>query len=70
LNIAPDCKVLRASLYAIEACKKALAENKIITISKTIEHSEVLPHELVIEAPTDLDRLKQVALNEVLARMH
>ena len=70
LNIAPDCKVLRASLYAIEACKKALAENKIITVSKIIEHSEVLPHELIIEAPSDLDRLKQAALNEVLARMH
>lgn len=70
LAVEPDCSALRASLYAIEACKKALAENKLVTISKKTEHAEVLPHELVIEAPTELDNYKQVAINEVLARMH
>ena len=70
LAVEPDCSALRASLYTIEACKKALAENKLVTISKKTEHSEVLPHELVIEAPTELDNYKQIAINEVLARMH
>ena len=34
------------------------------------QHNEVQSYELVIDAPTDLDRYKQVALNEVRARMH
>ena len=69
-NISPEYLVVRATLFAIELCKKALAENKVITISKSIEHSEVQPHELVIEAPTDFDRYKQVALNEVRSKLN
>ena len=69
-NVSPEYLVVRATLFAIELCKKALAENKVITISKSIEHSEVQPHELVIEAPTDFDRYKQVALNEVRSKLN
>ena len=68
--ILADLIPLHATLDAIELCKKALVESKIITVSKVIAHNEVQSYELVIDAPTDLDRYKQVALNEVRARMH
>ena len=68
--VEPDCSTLRATLFAIEECKKALAEGKKITISKTQEYSEVQPKDLVIEAVDELSRHKQMAINEVAARMH
>lgn len=68
--VEPDCSTLRATLFTIEDCKKALAEGKKITISKTQEYSEIQPHDLVIEVVSELDRVKQMALNEVTARMH
>jgi hypothetical protein len=39
--VEPECTTLRATLFAIEDCKRALADGKKITISKTIEYSEV-----------------------------
>lgn len=68
--VEPDCSTLRATLFAIEACKKALSEGKKITISKAQEYSEVQPNDLVIEAVDELSRCKQMAINEVAARMH
>ena len=68
--VEPDCSTLRATLFAIEECKKALAEGKKITISKIQEYSEVQPKDLVIEAVDELSRHKQMAINEVAARMH
>ena len=69
-SILADLIPLRATIDTIELCKKALAENKVITISKVIEHNEVQLHELVVNSISDLDRYKQTALNEVRARMH
>lgn len=68
--VEPDCSTLRATLFTIEDCKKALAEGKKITISKTQEYSEIQPHDLVIESVDELSRCKQMAINEVAARMH
>ena len=68
--VEPDCSTLRATLFTIEACKKALSEGKKITISKVQEYSEVKPTDLVIQAISDLDRCKQMAINEISARMH
>ncbi len=68
--VEPDCSTLRATLFVIEDCKKALAEGKKITISKVQEYSEVQPHELIIEEIDDLSRCKQMAINEVAARLH
>ena len=68
--VEPGCSTLRATLFAIEECKKALAEGKKITISKIQEYSEVQPKDLVIEAVDELSRHKQMAINEVAARMH
>lgn len=70
LLVEPDCSTLRATLFTIEACKKALNEGKKITISKVQEYSEVQPHELIIEEIDDLSRCKQMAINEVAARLH
>lgn len=68
--VEPDCSTLRATLLTIEDCKKALAAGKKITISKILEYPEVQPKDLVIEALDDLARCKQMAINEVSARMH
>lgn len=68
--VEPDCSTLRATLFAIEDCKKALSEGKRITISKVIEYSEVQPKDLIIEVTSELDRCKQMAINEVAARIH
>ena len=68
--VEPDCTTLRATLFAIEDCKKALSEGKKITVSKKTEFSEVQPKDLVIEAVDELSRHKQMAINEVAARMH
>jgi len=68
--VEPDCSTLRATLLTIEDCKKALAAGKKITICKTLEYPEVQPKDLVIEALDDLARCKQMAINEVSARMH
>ena len=68
--VEPDCTTLRATLFAIEDCKKALSEGKKITVSKKTEFSEVQPKDLVIEVVDELSRHKQMAINEVAARMH
>lgn len=68
--IEPDCSTLRATLFAIEDCKKALSDGKKITISKSQEYSEVQPNDLVIEVVDELSRCKQMAINEVSARLH
>ena len=68
--VEPECTTLRATLFAIEDCKRALASGKKITIDKTIEYSEVQPKDLVIETADELSRYKQMAINEVAARMH
>ena len=68
--VEPDCATLRATLFAIEDCKKALSEGKKITVSKKTEFSEVQPKDLVIEIVDELSRHKQLAINEVAARMH
>ena len=68
--VEPDCATLRATLFAIEDCKKALSEGKKITVSKKTEFSEVQPKDLVIEIVDELSRHKQMAINEVAARMH
>ena len=68
--VEPDCTTLRATLFAIEDCKKALSEGKKITVSKKTEFSEVQPKDLVIEVVDELQRHKQMAINEVAARMH
>ena len=68
--VEPDCATLRATLFAIEDCKKALSEGKKITVSKKTEFSEVQPKDLVIEAVDELSRHKLMAINEVAARMH
>ena len=68
--VEPDCSTLRATLFAIEDCKKALSEGKKITVSKKTEFSEVQPKDLVIETLDELSRHKQMAINEVAARMH
>ena len=68
--VEPDCATLRATLFAIEDCKKALSEGKKITVSKKTEFSEVQPKDLVIETLDELSRHKQMAINEVAARMH
>ncbi len=68
--VEPDCTTLRATLFAIEDCKKALSEGKKITVSKKTEFSEVQPKDLVIEAVDELSRHKLMAINEVAARMH
>ena len=68
--VEPDCATLRATLFAIEDCKKALSEGKKITVSKKTEFSEVQPKDLVIEVVDELSRHKQMAINEVAARMH
>ena len=68
--VEPDCATLRATLFAIEDCKKALSEGKKITVSKKTEFSEVQPRDLVIETLDELSRHKQMAINEVAARMH
>ena len=68
--LEPDCVTLRATLFAIEACKKALSEGKKITISKTIEFSEVQPKELVIDSLDGIAQTKQIALNTISAKMH
>ena len=68
--VEPECTTLRATLFTIEECKQALANGKKITISKTIEYSEVQPKDLVIEVIDELSRCKQMAINEVAARMH
>lgn len=68
--VEPDCSTLRATLFTIEDCKKALSEGKRITISKATEYSEVQPKDLVIETTSELDRRKQMAVNEIAARIH
>ena len=68
--VEPNCATLRATLFAIEDCKKALSEGKKITVSKKTEFSEVQPKDLVIETLDELSRYKQMAINEVAARMH
>ena len=68
--VEPDCVTLRATLFTIEDCKKALSEGKKITISKAQEYSEVQQSDLVIETLDELSRHKQMAINEVSARMH
>ena len=68
--VEPDCATLRATLFAIEDCKKALSEGKKITVSKKTEFSEVQPKDLVIESVDELSRHKLMAINEVAARMH
>ena len=68
--VEPDCSMLRATLFTIEACKKALAEGKRITLSKVQEYSEVQLSDLVIEEIDDIQRAKIMAINEVSARMH
>lgn len=68
--VEPDCSTLRATLFAIEDCKKALSEGKRITISKTQEYSEVQPSDLVIKTVDEIQRMKLMAINEVSARMH
>ena len=70
MQIEPDCSTLRATLFAIEDCKKALADGKRITISKENEYSEIQPKDLIIEAVDDLERHKLMAINEVAARIH
>lgn len=67
--VEPDCSTLRATLFAIEDCKKALHDGKRITISKVLEFSEVQPNDLIINDVNELERIKLVALNEVSARM-
>ena len=56
--VEPDCSTLRATLFTIEDCKKALTEGKIITLSKAHEYSEVQPNDLIIEVIDELDRYK------------
>lgn len=68
--VEPNCSTLKASLFAIEECKRALAEGKRITISKQIEFPEVLPSDLIIQSLDELDRHKQMAINEISARLH
>lgn len=68
--VEPDCSMLRATLFTIEHCKKALSEGKRITISKTTEYSEVQIKDLIVEETNELERYKQMAINEVAARMH
>lgn len=70
MQIEPGYETLRATLFTIEECKKALSDGLDITISKTYEHSEVQVSDLVITAATELDRHKKMALNEVAARIH
>lgn len=69
MKILPGCSTLRATLFAIEECKKALAEGKQITISKVTEYSEVQPHELVIEEKDELERYKNIAVNTIAAKI-
>lgn len=68
--IEPDCATLRATLFAIEECKKALSNGKTITISKEHTYSEIQPYELVINEIDELERHKLMAINEVSAKLH
>ena len=68
--IEPDCSTLRASIFAIEECKNALMNGKKITISKITEYSEVQPSDLIIDVIDEVTRHKQMAINEVSARLH
>lgn len=68
--VEPNCQTLRASILAIEQCKQSLAKGERITISKCIDFSEVLPSDLVIKSSSELDRHRQMALNEISARLH
>lgn len=70
MMVEPDCSTLRATLFAIEECKKALADGKRITLSKTLEYSEVQPKDLIIDEINEFQRYKQMAINEITARMH
>lgn len=70
MMVEPDCSILRATLFAIEECKKALADGKRITLSKTLEYSEVQPKDLIIDEINEFQRYKQMAINEITARMH
>lgn len=70
LLVEPGCTTLKASLFAIEACKKALKDGKKISIAKAQDYSEVIPSDLVIEEVDELKRAKLVAINEISARLH
>lgn len=70
MQIEPSCKALRATLFAIEDCKRALQDGKKITIAKTHEFSEIQPNELIIQELNELEKAKHIATNEVNARMH
>lgn len=70
LLVEPGCTTLKASLFAIETCKKALKDGKKISIAKVQDYSEVIPSDLVIEEVDELKRAKLVAINEISARLH
>lgn len=70
MAIQPTCKTLRATLFAIEKCKKALHDGKKIIVSKVIEHAEIQPNDIVIEDLDELSALKQISINEISSKLH
>ena len=70
MRIEPGCQTLRATLFAIEACKKALAEGAVITIGKKLQYAEVQPGDLVIGHASEIETARRRAINEISARMH
>ena len=70
LLVQPDCRVLKASFLAIQKAKNALKDGKKVTVGKTTDFPEIQPNDLVVDELDELERYKQMKVNEVAANMH
>jgi hypothetical protein len=64
-------KMLKLSYSSYQKISEALAENKIVTISKELMTDEVLPREVTVseEAMDDLDAYKKINMRRVNKKM-
>lgn len=69
-SFGPDTCALKASKLALIAATNAIEHGKRVFVSKSYEHPEVLPTDLVIEQLDPLSTKKRIALNDVDALMH
>ena len=70
LRIQPNCTTLNATYLTIQKCKKLLADGMKITISKNIEYPEVQIHDIIANAPSELEQYKNIAINDINAKLH
>lgn len=67
----PDLNILKASFLTIQTVKQLLSEGKKLKVAKEHKFAEITENELIIvNEENELDIQKNIALNEIEARMH